>query len=101
MRTPYIARELVFVPNAFCNFGCKYCYLGELTDTKESTQDMDKSFRRIAARLKEQGVLISKVILHGAELTSAPLEDVQNYCNPFGITEQKITLGLSLLHQML
>ncbi len=77
MRTPYIARELVFVPNAFCNFGCKYCYLGELTDTKESTQDMDKSFRRIAARLKEQGVLISKVILHGAELTSAPLEDVQ------------------------
>lgn len=77
MKTPYIARELVFVPNAFCNFGCKYCYLGQLTNTKENTQDMDESFKKIAARLKEQGVLISKVILHGAELTSAPLEDVQ------------------------
>lgn len=77
MKTPYIARELVFVPNAFCNFGCKYCYLGQLTNTKENTQDMEESFKKIAARLKEQGVLISKVILHGAELTSAPLEDVQ------------------------
>lgn len=78
MKTPFRARELVFVPNSFCNFGCKYCYLGQLTEHRTDTKDMGVAFKRIADRLKEQGVLISKVILHGAELTSSPLSDVQN-----------------------
>lgn len=41
-----IGKVLTFVPNSYCNFGCKYCYLGELTYQKEKTSDMAMQFRK-------------------------------------------------------
>lgn len=72
-----IGKVLTFVPNSYCNFGCKYCYLGELTYQKEKTFDIAIQFRKIANKLKDDGVIITKVILHGAELTASPYEDVK------------------------
>lgn len=72
------AVKLTFVPNSFCNLGCTYCYLGRLTDRREKTADMALNFTQIAAKLKNEGVVLSEVILHGAELTAAPAKDVEN-----------------------
>ena len=32
--------SLVFVPNRYCNFGCKYCYLGDLTKNTDKYDDI-------------------------------------------------------------
>ena len=31
---------LVYVPNQYCNYGCKYCYLGKLTDNTDKYSDI-------------------------------------------------------------
>ncbi|TQR29149.1 radical SAM protein [Campylobacter sp. MIT 99-7217] len=69
--------SLTFVPNSYCNFACSYCYLGKLTNRKEKTQDMAEQFKKIAATLKEQKVIIKDIMLHGAELTASDLNDVK------------------------
>ncbi|EAH8791737.1 radical SAM/SPASM domain-containing protein [Campylobacter jejuni] len=72
-----IGKILTFVPNSFCNFGCSYCYLGKLTERKEKTTDMAEQFKKIAKKLKDDGVIITEVILHGAELSASPYEHVK------------------------
>lgn len=72
------AIDLTFVPNSFCNFACSYCYLGRLTDRHENTKDMALQFKKIASKLKDEGIVISHLLLHGAELTASPVEDVKN-----------------------
>ncbi|HEQ3585191.1 TPA: radical SAM protein, partial [Campylobacter coli] len=66
-----------FVPNSYCNFACSYCYLGKLTERKEKTTDMAEQFKKIAKKLKDDGVIITEVILHGAELSASPYEHVK------------------------
>ncbi|WP_243832625.1 radical SAM/SPASM domain-containing protein [Campylobacter sp. US33a] len=70
-------KSLTFVPNTYCNFGCSYCYLGKLTDTHSRTDDMAEQFKKIAKKLKDDGVIIIEVFLHGSELTASPYDDVK------------------------
>ncbi|EAI6558413.1 radical SAM protein, partial [Campylobacter coli] len=72
-----IGKILTFVPNSYCNFACSYCYLGKLTERKEKTTDMAEQFKKIAKKLKDDGVIITEVILHGAELSASPYEHVK------------------------
>ncbi|EAI0964487.1 radical SAM protein [Campylobacter coli] len=72
-----IGKILTFVPNSYCNFACSYCYLGKLTERKEKTTDMAEQFKKIAKKLKDDGVIITEVILHGAELSTSPYEHVK------------------------
>ncbi|HIH2181980.1 TPA: radical SAM protein, partial [Campylobacter coli] len=72
-----IGKILTFVPNSYCNFACSYCYLGKLTERKEKTADMAEQFKKIAKKLKDDGVIITEVILHGAELSASPYEHVK------------------------
>ncbi|EOH2556507.1 radical SAM protein [Campylobacter coli] len=72
-----IGKILTFVPNSYCNFACSYCYLGKLTERKEKTTDMAEQFKKIAKKLKDDGVIIIEVILHGAELSASPYEHVK------------------------
>ncbi|EIW2414076.1 radical SAM protein [Campylobacter coli] len=72
-----IGKILTFVPNSYCNFVCSYCYLGKLTERKEKTTDMAEQFKKIAKKLKDDGVIITEVILHGAELSASPYEHVK------------------------
>ncbi|HHW4063036.1 TPA: radical SAM protein [Campylobacter coli] len=72
-----IGKILTFVPNSYCNFACSYCYLGKLTERKEKTTDMAEQFKKIAKKLKDDGVIITEVILHGAELSASPYEYVK------------------------
>ncbi|EIR1400220.1 radical SAM protein [Campylobacter coli] len=72
-----IGKILTFVPNSYCNFACSYCYLGKPTERKEKTTDMAEQFKKIAKKLKDDGVIITEVILHGAELSASPYEHVK------------------------
>ncbi|EAJ8014477.1 radical SAM protein [Campylobacter coli] len=72
-----IGKILTFVLNSYCNFACSYCYLGKLTERKEKTTDMAEQFKKIAKKLKDDGVIITEVILHGAELSASPYEHVK------------------------
>ncbi|EPX1959803.1 radical SAM protein [Campylobacter coli] len=72
-----IGKILTFVPNSYCNFACSYCYLGKLTERKEKTTDMAEQFKKIAKKLKDDGVIITEIILHGAELSASPYEHVK------------------------
>ncbi|MGI7609024.1 radical SAM protein [Campylobacter coli] len=72
-----IGKILTFVPNSYCNFACSYCYFGKLTERKEKTTDMAEQFKKIAKKLKDDGVIITEVILHGAELSASPYEHVK------------------------
>lgn len=69
---PHSAIRLTFVPNQYCNLGCSYCYLGELTEIREDNSDVVANFRRIADHLARDGVLIDALLLHGAEVSTLP-----------------------------
>lgn len=66
------AITLTFVPNQYCNLGCKYCYLGDLTENRDEYGDVVRQFWAIARHLEHQGVLIDVLLLHGAEISLLP-----------------------------
>lgn len=70
MIQPYKGINITFVPNSFCNFACSYCYLGKHCDIDEPTEDVALQFKNIAKKLKDEGKIICKVTLHGAEFTA-------------------------------
>ena len=39
-RLHHQAIKLTFVPNQYCNLGCKYCYLGDLTENRDTYDDV-------------------------------------------------------------
>ena len=39
-RLHHKAIKLTFVPNQYCNLGCSYCYLGDLTENKDNPSDV-------------------------------------------------------------
>lgn len=63
---------ITYVPNSFCNFGCKYCYLGSLTDNLDDNKDVVSKLKIILSKLKEEGIVVHKVHLHGAEVSTLP-----------------------------
>lgn len=66
------AIKLTFVPNQFCNLGCTYCYLGDLTNNRDDPADVVAEFSRICEHLAHQGILIDQLLLHGAEISTLP-----------------------------
>ena len=45
------AIKLTFVPNQYCNLGCSYCYLGDLTENRDTYDDVVSQFHAIARHL--------------------------------------------------
>lgn len=66
------AVKLTYVPNQFCNLGCKYCYLGHLTENTDKNHDVVPRFRSLLEHLESQGILIYLLMLHGAEVSTLP-----------------------------
>lgn len=71
-RLHHQAIKLTFVPNQYCNLGCKYCYLGDLTENRDTYDDVVAQFHQIARHLEHQGILIDALLLHGAEISLLP-----------------------------
>lgn len=91
-------RSLVYVPNKFCNLGCRYCYLGTSTNIKEDTSVATMELRRITDKLLEDGVVVDQFILHGAEITAmnpVHLEELFKYMHSYRDTHLSVirTLG--------
>lgn len=70
-------RSLTYVPNKFCNLGCRYCYLGTSTNIKEPTHNAAKELEDVVETLISQGVLTDRFILHGAEITAMPIDHLE------------------------
>jgi len=66
-------QSLTFVPNSYCNFGCKYCYLGKLTDNKTDYSTVDIELKKIIDYYDKAGILLHDISFHGAEVTILPL----------------------------
>lgn len=66
-------QSLTFVPNSYCNFGCKYCYLGKLTDNKTDYSAVDTELQKIIDYYNKAGILLHDISFHGAEVTTLPL----------------------------
>lgn len=66
-------QSLTFVPNSYCNFGCKYCYLGKLTDNKTDYSTVDTELKKIIDYYDKSGILLHDISFHGAEVTTLPL----------------------------
>lgn len=66
-------QSLTFVPNSYCNFGCKYCYLGKLTDNKTDYSTVDEELKKIIDIYDKYGILLHDISFHGAEVTTLPL----------------------------
>ena len=75
---------LTYVPNQFCNFGCKYCYLGKLTDNTDKHNDITLNLKKAVDNIKASGYGIHRVHLHGAEVSTVPkkyLDEMFGYIN--------------------
>lgn len=73
-------QSLVYVPNSYCNFGCKYCYLGKLTDNKTDYSKSDIELKNILDSYDKSGVLLKDISFHGAEVTTLPLPIFDKLC---------------------
>ena len=65
-------QSLTYVPNSYCNFGCKYCYLGKLTEKDNSPEDSVSELQNIIERYESNNTLINQITFHGAEITTLP-----------------------------
>lgn len=65
-------QSLTYVPNSYCNFGCKYCYLGKLTEKDNTTEDSVKNLEKIIEEYENSNILINHITFHGAEITTLP-----------------------------
>lgn len=65
-------QTLTYVPNSYCNFGCKYCYLGKLTEKDNTPEDSVKNLERIIEEYENGNILINHITFHGAEITTLP-----------------------------
>ena len=73
-------QSLVYVPNSYCNFGCKYCYLGKLTDNKTDYSKADIELKNILDSYDKSGILLHDISFHGAEVTTLPLPIFDKLC---------------------
>lgn len=65
-------QTLTYVPNSYCNFGCKYCYLGKLTEKDNTPEDSVKNLEKIIEEYENGNILINHITFHGAEITTLP-----------------------------
>lgn len=65
--------HLLYVPTIYCNLGCRYCYLGELTDTKLLKTDNQRALETIEFAVNKflnADVLPFNISLHGGEVST-------------------------------
>lgn len=65
-------QTLTYVPNNYCNFGCKYCYLGKLTEKDNTPEDSIAKLKSIIQAYEDSNILINHITFHGAEITTLP-----------------------------
>jgi uncharacterized protein len=79
--------HLLYVPTIYCNLGCKYCYLGSLTDTKTLKMDNTRSIDTLNYALKyfeDENVLPFNLSLHGGEVSAVSSDTMTSL---FGMIE--------------
>jgi len=66
------AIHLLYVPTIFCNMGCKYCYLGDLTEEKIDPERAVTTLTFALKSLLSAGYLPFNLSFHGGEVTALP-----------------------------
>jgi uncharacterized protein len=67
--------HLLYVPTLHCNLSCRYCYLGNQTDTAALRLDSERAVPTLQHALGsflKAGILPYNVSLHGGEVTTLP-----------------------------
>ncbi len=67
--------HLLYVPTLHCNLSCRYCYLGDQTDTAALRIDSKRAIPTLEHALNSflsAGILPYNVSLHGGEVTTLP-----------------------------
>lgn len=65
--------HLLYVPTIFCNMGCRYCYLGELTEEKMQPQKAVDTLRYAIENFTQNGYIPYNLSFHGGEVTTLPI----------------------------
>ena len=69
--------HLLYVPTIFCNMGCEYCYLGDLTENRtDNTQSID-TLKFSLEKLLNAGYLPFNLSFHGGEVTTLPSQTLR------------------------
>ncbi len=63
------AVHLLYVPTLFCNMGCKYCYLGDETETKIDADKAVETLRYAIEQFTQNGYIPFNLSFHGGEVT--------------------------------
>ena len=67
--------HLLYVPTLHCNLSCRYCYLGDQTDTAALRIDSERAVQTLQHAISSflnAGILPFNVSLHGGEVTTLP-----------------------------
>ncbi len=64
--------HLLYVPTIFCNMGCRYCYLGQLTEQPINAQQVIHTLEHALSILLDNGYLPFNLSFHGGEVTTLP-----------------------------
>lgn len=67
------AIHLLYAPTDFCNMGCHYCYLGELTEAPIDAGKVLSTLDFALGRLLGAGYLPFNLSFHGGEATTLPV----------------------------
>ncbi|PID49336.1 MAG: radical SAM/SPASM domain-containing protein [Proteobacteria bacterium] len=70
--------HLLYVPTIFCNMGCQYCYLGELTEARPDNEQAVSTLQFTLSRLLDAGYLPFNLSFHGGEVTTLPSKTLRS-----------------------
>lgn len=62
--------HLLYAPTMFCNMGCSYCYLGELTNVKDDEKKSLETLKYTINEFISKGYLPFNISFHGGEVTT-------------------------------
>ncbi len=66
------AIHLLYVPTIFCNMGCSYCYLGDLTNKKIDLKKAVDTLKYTIEKFTKNGYIPYNLSFHGGEVTTLP-----------------------------
>lgn len=99
------AIHLLYVPTIFCNMGCKYCYLGELTEARPDNSRAVSTLESTVEKLLEAGYLPFNLSFHGGEVTTLPkktlqalFEIAQQHYQKYGDTIREMGFTVNPIH---
>jgi uncharacterized protein len=77
---PYPIKKLIhllYVPTIFCNMGCEYCYLGDLTESRSDNTQAIETLAFSLEKLLSAGYLPFNLSFHGGEVTTLPSQTLR------------------------